>query len=747
MRGAAADGSRLANLYGRLCSAAVTIADGWLLPGGGVELQRSVRDVDEDRNRTFRYTFRRNDKDCPMPAEMPLFVSAVLPSPSGRCTARVVTLGEKPKARVCLELWQQGSLTARVDASKFHDSVLVGGTFGGFAWSRNELQIVYVAEAKAAESPSFFATPAAEEEAHIGESLGKLPPGQAHWYREDWGEQLPGSDRLALFVVDFADGCVRRLPGVAADVTPAHPCFWGEDVVYTAYPAGTRRLGMIYCHQRLSSLHLAPATLKSPANGESLAPHVCLTSSLRIARCARPKPGAQGPLVFLGSRDGFDTHVGCLELYRLDSPKASLQCIVPVSDTLGDDGFAGIYTDVALPRNCWGADDIFFNAFSGARAAAWRVPGDGSSPPVRVVAPEGVSRDASVTVIAANEADVLVTWSTPCRPSAAIVRPLAGGADVVLPSLGPCAVVAGISSGAAILEGLDWRVQEITPEDGTSPFNGLLVDPTEIQRPGLILFIHGGPHAVSTTEFQHATAFLVRATECAVLLVNYRGSAGFGRRALESLTGKVGSQDVQDCMAAVRTALASGRFDPSRVAVVGGSHGGFLTGHLIGQHPDIFAAASLRNPVTNIASMVTATDIPDWTFVEGIGIGSFDFTSPIPPTADMLSTMWSKSPCAHVSNVKTPTLLALGMKDQRVPPSQGIEFYHALKAKGVHVRMLCYEKETHQIASPAAEADYWINTCQWFNQHMPIATATLPSGSPPPGVAATELARGVSLGV
>lgn len=46
--------------------------------------------------------------------------------------------------------------------------------------------------------------------------------------------------------------------------------------------------------------------------------------------------------------------------------------------------------------------------------------------------------------------------------------------------------------------------------------------------------------------------------------------------------------------------------------VVISSHGGFLSGHLIGQFPDIFRVAAMRNPVTNIASMVTATDIPDW---------------------------------------------------------------------------------------------------------------------------------------
>jgi hypothetical protein len=63
----------------------------------------------------------------------------------------------------------------------------------------------------------------------------------------------------------------------------------------------------------------------------------------------------------------------------------------------------------------------------------------------------------------------------------------------------------------------------------------------------------------------------------------------------------------------------AGFADRSRAAVCGGSHGGFLSGHLMGQHPDRFKCAGLRNPVLNIALMVGVTDIPDWCFVETYG--------------------------------------------------------------------------------------------------------------------------------
>jgi acylaminoacyl-peptidase len=117
----------------------------------------------------------------------------------------------------------------------------------------------------------------------------------------------------------------------------------------------------------------------------------------------------------------------------------------------------------------------------------------------------------------------------------------------------------------------------------------------------------------------------------AILHVNYRGSTGFGTGPLESLAGKIGENDVDDVYQAVLEALkeegAGGKLDRARVGIVGGSHGGFLGAHSIAQHPDLFRVAALRNPVTNIASMTTSTDIPDWCWGESLGLQSYDYST------------------------------------------------------------------------------------------------------------------------
>ena len=89
---------------------------------------------------------------------------------------------------------------------------------------------------------------------------------------------------------------------------------------------------------------------------------------------------------------------------------------------------------------------------------------------------------------------------------------------------------------------------------------------------------------------------------------------GFGAGPLNSLPGKCGTQDVADVLAATMHVVAMDPpvVDADRLSVCGGSHGGFLSLHMVGQHGDVYKAAAVRNPVANMAHMASITDIPDW---------------------------------------------------------------------------------------------------------------------------------------
>jgi acylaminoacyl-peptidase len=136
---------------------------------------------------------------------------------------------------------------------------------------------------------------------------------------------------------------------------------------------------------------------------------------------------------------------------------------------------------------------------------------------------------------------------------------------------------------------------------------------------------------------------------------------------MKSLLGNIGDFDVHDC--GQLTKLSLERFpdniDPSRVAVYGGSHGGFLTGWLIGhpEYKDLFKAAVLWNPVINMSYMFSSTDIPDWILACCLN-KEWDYKV----TSDDNKVFYEKSPISVIGNVKTPSLVLIGGSDKRVPP-------------------------------------------------------------------------------
>jgi acetyl esterase/lipase len=138
--------------------------------------------------------------------------------------------------------------------------------------------------------------------------------------------------------------------------------------------------------------------------------------------------------------------------------------------------------------------------------------------------------------------------------------------------------------------------------------------------PPLIVVPHGGLHSASVTNYLPSYAFLCGHGGYAVLLVNYRGSTGFGQASLASVPKQIGRLDLEGLIAVTKSLCSSGLVDSQRVGISGGSNGGFLNAHATGQYPDLFAAAVMHNPVVNLASMVTGTDIPDWCHEEALRI-------------------------------------------------------------------------------------------------------------------------------
>ena len=207
---------------------------------------------------------------------------------------------------------------------------------------------------------------------------------------------------------------------------------------------------------------------------------------------------------------------------------------------------------------------------------------------------------------------------------------------------------------------------------------------------------------------------------CSLMLNPLLLSQGYGQSALESLAGKIGSQDVQDMLQATQEViqLQPALVDGARVGLLGGSHGGFLTAHLSARYAEVYKVAALRNPVINIPAMYTSSDISDWCVVEALGPGHYNFEKCEMATLEQIQQMHAASPAAFANGVRAPTLLCLGAKDRRVPFSQGMEYYNFLKAKGVKVGLRLYPEDCHSIDKPASEADQFVAIRNWISEHI-----------------------------
>lgn len=375
---------------------------------------------------------------------------------------------------------------------------------------------------------------------------------------------------------------------------------------------------------------------------------------------------------------------------------------------------------VLEPGGSWALADV-------KRGVVVAVRSDPGSPPEARVCFVGESRETR---------DPFAGWHAVTR---SVASPAARQAAAALAKLEYFAqdVSRSVSDGAYLLtsadaDGDDARgdatvVQSIVvrvKRDDASPETN--TDDKKKKKPPLIILPHGGPHGACTAMYVTSVAYLA-SLGYAVAYCNYRGSTGYGESALQSLVGGAGGgagvRDVMDCSAIAQRCINDGICDPDRVCVVGGSHGGFLGGHLVGQKAVLetfgvdFKCAVLRNPVTDIGAMTASTDIPDWCFVETLGIDAYTDD----PSIETLAHMRSKSPIAHVEEVArkgAPVMMLIGAVDRRVPPTNGLRYAAALRAAGGTCHVRVFPEDAHGLVKPRTEFESFVTVAAFLRETL-----------------------------
>ena len=249
-------------------------------------------------------------------------------------------------------------------------------------------------------------------------------------------------------------------------------------------------------------------------------------------------------------------------------------------------------------------------------------------------------------------------------------------------------------------------------KDGTE-IEGLLTYPVNYQsgtKAPLILNIHGGPAGGFNQDFIGRAALyplgVFAAHGYAILRPNPRGSTGYGKVFRYSNVNDWGGKDYEDDQSGVDMLIAKGIVDANRMAVLGWSYGGYMTSWTIGQTTR-FKAAAVGAGVTDLTSFTGTTDIAD--FVPDYFNGDFWKQS---------EAYRKHSPITYVANVTTPTLVLHGEADERVPISQGLEYYHALQRRGVKTQMVTYPRQPHGPHEPKFVLDIMQRHVEWVDTYV-----------------------------
>ncbi|MGH1334872.1 MAG: prolyl oligopeptidase family serine peptidase [Aureispira sp.] len=226
---------------------------------------------------------------------------------------------------------------------------------------------------------------------------------------------------------------------------------------------------------------------------------------------------------------------------------------------------------------------------------------------------------------------------------------------------------------------------------------------------------HGGPWARDVWGFNPETQFLAN-RGYAILQMNFRGSTGYGRKFVESAYKQWGLSMQDDITDGVQWLINQGIADPKRVAIYGGSYGGYATLSGITKTPDLYACAIDYVGVSNLFTFME-TIPPYWELYREM---LYEMVGNPNDEADSIQ-LRATSPVFHVDKIKVPLLIAQGAKDPRVNQDESDQMVEALQERGVTVEYLLKENEGHGFRNEENRFEFYRTMERFLDQHLNIA--------------------------
>jgi dipeptidyl aminopeptidase/acylaminoacyl peptidase len=222
--------------------------------------------------------------------------------------------------------------------------------------------------------------------------------------------------------------------------------------------------------------------------------------------------------------------------------------------------------------------------------------------------------------------------------------------------------------------------------------------------------IHGGPSSAVEPRFIYeGTTHALLDHGYFVFMPNPRGSYGQGEAFARANVQDFGGGDLKDDLAGVDAVEKIAPVDDKRLAIYGGSYGGYMTMWAV-THTSRFKAGAAGAGISDWVSYYGQNGIDQW-MVPFFGGTAYDN----PAVYDRLS------PIRYIRQAKTPTFIYVGELDVECPPAQSLEMWHGLKAMGVPTSLVIYPGEGHHVAKPANQQDIEARTLAWFDKYLGAA--------------------------
>ena len=317
--------------------------------------------------------------------------------------------------------------------------------------------------------------------------------------------------------------------------------------------------------------------------------------------------------------------------------------------------------------------------------------------------PKGVNEPAGGrTAFSADGSQMLYYHNGPTAPGDLWVYHLASGQSQQLTH----SLVGGIRSEDMV----EPYLVHYPSRDGKWTISAFLYVPFNMQRNGqnaAIVYIHGGPSAQTMNSFNRFVQFAVNQGYM-VLASNYRGSTGYGKEFHQANLFDMGGGDLQDVLAGVDWIKQTGHLDPKKIAVMGGSYGGYLSMMAVTKAPEVWAAGVPMVPFVNWFTEIENEDPV---------LQQSDLATMGDPVKNK-ALYEERSPINYIDQIRAPLLLLAGGHDPRCPKSETQQVVDAIKKRGGPVDYKVYENEGHGFARVENQIDAYKRVADFLLAHV-----------------------------